>query len=359
MKVAILGGGQLARMMAMSGHRLGVETWVVDPKPDAPAAAVAHHVLGALDDPESWRAIADCEVATAELDHAPPEALTWLARRMPVRPGADAFAVAGDRLREKLLFRELGIATTAFAPVGSRGELEHAISQVGVPAVLKTRHEGYDGRGQRMIRAPEEASQAWQELGGEPSLLEGLVPFDREVSILAVRGPDGEVRFWSPVANHHEGGILRHSRPLAPGAEPDLEQAGQQAVAKVLEALDYVGVLAVEFFEVGGELMANEFACRVHNSGHWTEEGAETSQFENHVRAILGLPLGSTGWLGPTAMVNLIGSLPPREALLSLPNARVHLYGKTPAPGRKLGHVTLRASDDEGLDAALARLSRG
>jgi len=355
MRVAILGGGQLARMLSVAAHRLGIEPWVVDPQPHPPASPMAHRVVGELDAPVSWQAIAHCDVATAELDHAPAQALAWLAARMPVRPPPRAFAVAGDRLAEKHFFRQLGIETPRFEPVGSLDALVAALSRVGLPAVLKRRHEGYDGRGQRVVRRPEEAEAAWRSLGGGPAILEALVPFDRELSMLAVRGLDGEVRFWSPVENHHEAGILRRSRPLEPHEAAHVEPAARRMVGAVLDALDYVGVLAVEFFEVEGRLVANEIACRVHNSGHWTEEGAETGQFENHLRAIVGWPLGDTRLLGPTAMVNLIGLDASREAWLRVPGARLHLYGKRPAPGRKLGHVTVRAATREALDAALAR----
>jgi 5-(carboxyamino)imidazole ribonucleotide synthase len=353
--VALLGGGQLARMLSMAAHRLGIDPWVIDPKPDAPAAAVAHHVLGAIDDPESLRAIGACDALTAESDHVPVAVLERIARQVPVRPHPAAFAVAGDRLLEKRLFRGLGLATAPWARVDAARDLEGAMAAVGLPALLKTRHHGYDGKGQIRVASPHAARGALRALNGAPAILEGVVPFRREISILAVRGLDGEVRFWSPVENHHENGILRHSRPLDGDAARALERQGRPAVAAILDALDYVGVLAVEFFEVDGRLVANEIACRVHNSGHWTEEGASTSQFENHLRAVLGLPLGDTSTLGPTAMLNLIGDVPDPAKLLALPGARIHLYGKAPAPGRKLGHLTLRAGCDEALEAVSHR----
>jgi 5-(carboxyamino)imidazole ribonucleotide synthase len=359
-KVAILGGGQLARMLAMSAHRIGMEPWVVDPAPDAPAAPVARHVVADLDDPRAWRAVSHCHVATAELDHAPLRALAWLEKRMPVRPSPRAFATAGDRLLEKRLFRKLGIETPRFLPVDSDEALLRALPEIGLPAVLKCRREGYDGKGQQRIQRPEQALPAWRRLGGRPAVLEAQVPFSREVSFLAVRGSDGEVRFWNPVENHHRDGILRWSRPLRRGESVWLERAGERAVRLLLETLGYVGVLAVEFFEVGERLLANEIACRVHNSGHWTQEGAETGQFENHLRALAGWPLGGTALLGPTALVNLIGDAPSPSHWLGVPEGHLHLYGKSPAPGRKLGHVTLRARSDAELDAALsgALLSR-
>ncbi len=353
MKVAILGGGQLARMLSMAAHRLGMEPFVIDPKPDAPAAAVAHHVLASLDDPAGWKAVAHCDVATAELDHVPPRALDWLGLHMPVHPCPSAFGLVGDRLREKRLLAELGIETAPFRPVDSLEDLLHGIDEVGLPAVLKTRFEGYDGKGQHLLRSVEDARRAWQEVDGTPAILEGWIPFDREVSMLGVRSMGGELRFWAPVENRHESGILRVSRPLEMDPDDPIQEQGRRALASVADALRCVGVLTVEFFEVDGRLLVNELACRVHNSGHWTEEGAETSQFENHLLAITGLPLGSTRSTGPTAMVNLIGDLPGRASLLSVPGARVHLYGKTPAPGRKLGHVTLRASEPAALERAL------
>jgi len=274
---------------------------------------------------------------------------------MPVRPGPRAFAAAGDRLLEKRLFRHLGIPTAPFAAVDSLEGLRAAIEAIGLPAVLKVRREGYDGKGQRVLRRADDAAEAWRALGERPAILEGFVPFSRELSILAVRGVSGEVRFWSPVENHHEAGILRHSRPLAPGEAGALESAGRRIAASLLDALDYVGVLTVELFEVEGRLVANEIACRVHNSGHWTEEGAEISQFENHLRAIAGWSLGRTHLLGPTALVNVIGEPAHAQPWLAVPGARVHLYGKRAAPGRKLGHVTVRADSREALRRALAR----
>jgi len=356
MRLAILGGGQLARMLSIAARRLDVEPWVVTPDPRAPAAPFARLVVGPLDDPWSWVSVSLCDAATAELDHAPPAALSWLGEWMPTRPGTAAVAIAGDRLREKRFFRELGIPTAPFAPVDTLAGLDRAVRRVGLPALLKTRCGGYDGLGQALVREAGEAQAAWRALDERPALLEGVVPFSREISVLAVRGQDGEVRFWSPVENHHEGGILRTSRALEPGEDAELERRGQQAVRTILSALDYVGVLAVELFDVGGELWANEMACRVHNSGHWTDVGAATSQFENHVRAVLGLPLGDTSSRGPAAMVNLVGTLPPPADLAAVPGAHVHLYDKAPRPGRKLGHVSVRAESGAELAAALRRL---
>ena len=248
------------------------------------------------------------------------------ARRVDAVPGAAALEEGQDRLREKELFRSLGIDTARF------GTLE----ETGLPALVKTRRLGYDGKGQRLVDAAEPV--------GDDELAEALVPFDRELSIVGVRGRDGETRFWPVAENVHRDGILRVTRAPAVNA-PQAE--AETICAALIDALDYVGVLAVELFDVGGRLLANEFAPRVHNTAHWTIDGAETSQFENHLRAILGLPLGPTEARAPSVMVNLIGSAPPAEALLALPGAHLHLYGKAPRAGRKVGHVTLVAPDED------------
>ena len=244
---------------------------------------------------------------------------------MDAVPNARALELGQDRLVEKELFRRLGIATAAFG----------SVEEVGLPALVKSRRFGYDGKGQRVVETTEAL--------GVDELAEAIVPFDRELSIVAVRGSDGSTAFYPLTENEHRGGILAVSRAPARDAP---QAAAERLAAKLLDDLDYVGVLAVELFDVGGELLANEFAPRVHNTGHWTIDGAETSQFENHLRAILGLPLGSTAARGDAVMVNLVGSLPPLERLLAVPGAHVHLYGKEPRPGRKLGHVTLVDADE-------------
>jgi 5-(carboxyamino)imidazole ribonucleotide synthase len=295
----------------------------------------------------------------------PADAARFLARRLPVRPGARSLEVSQDRLTEKETFRRLGIATPAFFPVEDRAGLDAGIDAVGgPPAVLKTRRGGYDGKGQAVLRAAADLDAAWAALGeGQvPLILESLVPFDRELSVLAVRGLDGTVACWPLVENHHEGGILRVSRAPAPGLHPELQARAEGLAARLLEDLDHVGVLAVELFEVGGgegagELLANEIAPRVHNSGHWTIEGAVTSQFENHLRAVLGWPLGATSPRGATAMVNCIGTMPDRDAVLAVSGAHLHDYGKAPRPSRKLGHVTVVADDDAVLTARLEELA--
>jgi 5-(carboxyamino)imidazole ribonucleotide synthase len=356
LRVGILGGGQLGRMLALAGYPLGLRFRVLDPASDAPAADVAERVVGRYEDPAALDRFADgLDLATYEFENVPVATVRALAGRLPVHPAADALETAQDRLAEKRLFETLGIPTPPFAPVDSRADLEPALARIGPPAVLKSRRGGYDGKRQHVIRAPGEADAAWAAVGASASILEGLVPFARELSVLAVRDRGGEVRVWPLVENHHRGGILRLSLAPAPGAAA-LEREAERHATAILERFGYVGVLAVEFFEHGGRLVANEMAPRVHNSGHWTIEGAETSQFENHVRALCGLPLGATGASGHAGMLNLIGGCPEAAAVLAVPGARLHLYGKAARPGRKLGHVTVVAPDPAARDAAVAAL---
>jgi 5-(carboxyamino)imidazole ribonucleotide synthase len=274
-----------------------------------------------------------------------------------VDPSSDALEVSQDRLAEKQAFADLGIPTPLFVPVDERDDLLAATKLVGLPAVLKTRRGGYDGKGQVVLRDRDELDAGYAALGESgPLVLERFVPFDRELSIVAVRGRDGHVHAWPLVENHHEGGILRVSIAPAPDVDDALQATARGYAEALLDRFDYVGVLAVELFQMGGELLANEMAPRVHNSGHWTIEGAVTSQFENHLRAILGWPLGSCRPVGVSAMVNAIGALPDAAAVLAVPGAHLHDYAKVPRPGRKVGHVTVTAEDDAELDARLAAL---
>lgn len=347
--VAVLGGGQLGRMLALAGIPLDVRFRFLDPFAGAPAGAVGDLVVGPLGDERALTEVATgATVVTYEWEGVPADAARFLGRDLPVHPSARSLEVSQDRLTEKETFRRLGIATPAFAPVDDRRGLETAVDAVGgLPAILKTRRGGYDGRGQAVLHGPQDLDAGWAELGGVPLILEARVPFDRELSVLAVRGVDGSVACWPLVENHHDGGILRVSRAPAPGVSGELQARGEDLAARLLTDLDHVGVLGVELFDVGGELLANEIAPRVHNSGHWTIEGAVTSQFENHVRAVLGWPLGSTAARGPSAMVNCISVMPPRDAVLAIPGAHLHDYGKAPRRGRKLGHVTVVADDAE------------
>jgi 5-(carboxyamino)imidazole ribonucleotide synthase len=345
-KVGIIGGGQLGRMLALAGYPLGLEFRVLEPKPAASAGDVSEHVRGDYDDPAALDAFADgLDVVTYEFENVPRASADRLAGRVPVYPPPEALDVAQDRLVEKTFFRDHGIPTAPFEAVGSREEFDAALEKLGTPAVLKTRRFGYDGKGQVILRTAADADPAWHELGGRPLLLEGFVDFRRELSILSVRGRDGGVRTYPLVHNTHDEGILVRSRAPAPGVDADLQALAEDYAQRVLTELDYVGVLAIELFEHEGRLLANEMAPRVHNSGHWSIEGAETSQFENHVRAVAGLPLGVTRPVGVSIMQNLIGTVPPLEAMLAVKGAHVHLYAKSPRPGRKLGHVTVRAAD--------------
>ncbi len=322
--VGCIGGGQLGRMLALAGAPLGLRMRFLDPAPDACAGAVGELVVGAYDDPACLDRLADgADVVTFEFENVPVEA----ARRVAVVPDMRALELGQDRLVEKELFRRLGIGTAPF------GTLE----DVGVPALVKSRRLGYDGKGQRTVDSP-------GEIIGENELVEGIVPFDRELSIVGVRGRDGATAFYPLTENEHRGGILATSRAPASGAGA-LQGEAEEIARRLLDELGYVGVLAVELFDVGGRLLANEFAPRVHNTGHWTIEGSVTSQFENHLRAILGLPLGPTEALGSAILVNLVGAVPPLEELLAVRGAHVHVYGKEPRPGRKLGHVTIVDAD--------------
>jgi len=355
--VGILGGGQLARMLALAGRPLEVGCRVLDPEAGPPAAPVATCVAGSYEDAAALDRFAEgLDVVTYEFENVPVASAERLARRHPVLPPPGALAVAQDRLEEKAFFTRLGIETPAYAAVGGRAELEAAVAKIGLPAVLKTRRLGYDGKGQIVLRAPADVGPAWTAMDGAPGILEAFVRFDRELSILAVRGRSGEERFYPLIENHHHDGILRLSLAPAPALDPALQASGEAIARRVLEALGYTGVLAIELFQVGPRLLANEMAPRVHNSGHWTIEGAETSQFENHLRAILGWPLGPTAARGFAAMVNLIGALPDPTAVAAVGGAHLHLYGKAPRPGRKLGHVTVRADDRAALDAVVARV---
>jgi 5-(carboxyamino)imidazole ribonucleotide synthase len=353
--IGILGGGQLGYMLALAGYPLGLRFRFLDPSPEAPVGRIAPRVTGDFSDRAALEKFAHgLEVVTYEFENVPVDAVHFLAKKVAVFPPPSALEAAQDRLREKQLFEKLGIATTEFASVPASSDLDLALKKVGLPAVLKTRRMGYDGKGQWLLRAQEDVRMAKDGLPRLPFIAERLVPFARELSVLAVRGKAGETAFYPLVENHHRNGILRLSLAPAPGVGPEIQKAAEDAARKVLESLQYVGVLAIEFFECDGKLLANEMAPRVHNSGHWTIEGAVTSQFENHLRAINGFPLGSTTPIGASAMINLIGELPVSAQVLAIPSAHLHLYGKEPRPGRKLGHVTLRAPS---LDQLTSRFS--
>lgn len=359
MVIGVLGAGQLGRMLALAGYPLGLRFAFVDASGDAPAGHLGPLTVAAWDDHAALDAFAEqVDLVTYEFENVPVAAAERLAARVPVFPPPGALDVAQDRLKEKTLFRDLDVGTAPFAAVDTREDLDRALGAIGFPAVLKTRTEGYDGKGQRVLRRPEDVGAAFTAIGGRPLLLEGFVPFTRELSILAARSRTGETAFWPLVENVHRDGILRLSIAPAPDTSATLSDEAAAIATKVLEALDYVGVLAIELFEHEGQLLANEMAPRVHNSGHWTIEGAETSQFENHVRAVTGMPLGSTAPLGSAAMLNLIGRWPEPSTILAVPGAHLHLYGKAPRPGRKTGHVTLRCDDPATLRERVAAVER-
>ncbi len=347
-------------MLALSGAPLGLRFLVLDSTADACAAQFVPSLQADYRDQPALAAFASrVDVATFDFENVPAESAQWLAERIPVFPSPRALAIAQDRLAEKSLFRELGIGTPDFVDIDSREGLRAAIEKIGMPAILKTRRLGYDGKGQFRIKTSADIEAAWQSLGSQATsvglILEAFVPFQRELSVLAVRGRDGEFRAWPLTENWHESGVL--SASLAPATVDEaLSAAAIGNARRVAEALDYVGVFALELFVHEGRLLANEMAPRVHNSGHWTIEGAETSQFENHLRAVLGLPLGSTRSIGQSCMLNWIGDLPEAAAILAEPCGHWHDYGKTAREGRKVGHATLRADTRAELADALKRV---
>ena len=358
--VGILGGGQLARMMALSGAPLGLRFLLLDNVADACAGQFAPMLVGDYRDEAILAEFAaKVDVATFDFENVPAESARWLNARIPVFPNPDALAVSQDRLAEKTLFRELGIDVPDFRDINGFDALRAAIAEIGMPCILKTRRLGYDGKGQFRIRSDADIDAAWQALGAQAGtvglILEAFVPFEREISVVAVRGRDGEFRHWALTENWHEQGVL--SASLSPATGTAAFEADAVAYArKVAEKLDYVGVFALELFLHGGRLMANEMAPRVHNSGHWTLEGAETSQFQNHLRAVLGLPLGSTRSVGACCMLNWIGEMPDAQPVLREAGGHWHDYGKSARAGRKVGHATLRADSPQALAESLARV---
>ena len=358
--VGILGGGQLARMMALAGAPLGLRFLVMDTAADACAGQFAPLLVGDYRDESALAEFASkVDVATFDFENVPAESAEWLASRVPVFPNPRALAMAQDRLVEKSLFRELGIPVGAFADVGSLDALRSEVDRLGGACILKTRRLGYDGKGQFRIKSPADVDAAWQALGAQAGtvglIVEAFIPFERELSVVAVRGRDGEFRTWPLTENWHVDGVL--SASLAPAqVDAVLAEAAYAHARRLAESLDYVGVFALELFYRDGELLANEMAPRVHNSGHWTIEGAETSQFQNHLRAVLGLPLGETRTLGHACMLNWIGEMPDAGSVLQEAGGHWHDYGKEPRAGRKVGHATLRADDAAALAHALARV---
>jgi len=351
MRVGIIGAGQLGQMLGMAARKLGIGCMFVDPSDSPPAAGYGEILQRPFDDPGALaRLAASCDVVTYEFENVPVEAITAIEDKVRVYPPSFALAHAQDRLDEKRLFTALDIPLPAFRRIDTRDDLRAAAASLGLPVVLKTRRLGYDGKGQFIVRTEDDIDAAWDALGGQALVAEQWVQFDFEVSSIGVRSRRGDLRTYPLTQNVHDGGILKTSR--SPVEAPELRAKAETYVRRLLEHLDYVGVLALELFVVGDRLLANEFAPRVHNSGHWTIEGAVTSQFENHLRAITDMPLGDTACRGHAGMINLIGEIPEEARNLSM--GCLHDYGKSPRPGRKLGHITVTASTAARRDEFLA-----
>ncbi len=344
MKVGVVGGGQLGRMLALAGIPLGMRFRFLEPSMSCPAAVLGEVVGAPYDDPEGLvRFAQNLSVATYEFENVPTATVDFLQQSLGVHPGARSLQIAQDRIQEKHFFRECGLGVQAFHAVSSNADIARALEAVGPVGVLKSRRMGYDGKGQCVLRAGDGLESAWRELGKVPCIYEAFVEFDREVSIIGVRtrvGGKPQVAFYDLCLNEHRDGILHQTIVPTPGADRLATLAREQAHA-VMEQLDHIGVLTIEFFVCGDTLIANEMAPRVHNSGHWTIEGSRTSQFENHLRAIAGWPLGPTDLRAPCVMTNIVGTLPATSEVLAQPGAHLHLYGKAPRPGRKLGHITV------------------
>lgn len=342
--IGVLGAGQLGRMLAIAGIPLGFKFLFMDPSPSSPASWLGEQIVAPFEDASALQKLADSsDLITYEFENIPVSVVKKLAQTRSVFPPPLALESSQDRLLEKQFFNHHGIATAPFHPIDDLPSLQQAIAVLKFPLILKTRRLGYDGKGQFLVKSLEDAITAFNQLGQQGIIAEGFVQFDRELSCIAVRGADGATIFYPLVENFHHQGILCLSIAPAPVHSTDLNLQAAAQVGRILQALDYVGVLAVEFFEKEGRLIANEMAPRVHNSGHWTIEGAETSQFENHIRAVAGLPLGDPKPRGFSAMINLIGSMPDATKVLRIPGAHFHDYGKEPRSGRKLGHLTFRA----------------
>jgi 5-(carboxyamino)imidazole ribonucleotide synthase len=356
MKIGIIGAGQLGRMLGLAGLPLNIEFVLLDPAEQPPAACVGRIIRAAFDDPEALEQLARAtDVITYEFENVPVAAVEALQELTSVYPPPKALLSAQDRVTEKQLFESLGIPVVAWQVVDGVDDLRHASKTLGMPLIVKTRRMGYDGKGQYLVATEADIALAWEALGGQPLIAEKCIPFDREVSAIGARNVSGQVVTYPLTENHHRHGILRTSKAPATNAD-DLAELGEQYLGKLLAALDYVGVLTIEFFVVNGELLANEFAPRVHNSGHWTIEGARTSQFENHLRAICDLALGATTANGHCGMVNLIGAMPTAATLLSATDCHLHDYGKQPRQGRKIGHLTVVRDNAERRDRDLGKL---
>ena len=361
--IGILGAGQLGRMMALAGLSLGFRFRLLDGSKGLVASRLNATLVGDFEDPVILQEFAtDLGVITYEFENIPLSTVVFLNKLAPVFPPIMALNASQDRLIEKEFLTSLGIPTARFYKIDTLADLQHAVDETGYPCVLKTRRFGYDGKGQFVLKTNSDLTQAWDAVHGTALILEQFIPFEYEVSMVAVRSTSFGLRYYQLTENLHYAGILRKSTPLR-GLDGDVIQVELQATAqdyiqRVMEHLDYVGVLALEFFVSNGKLVANEMAPRVHNSGHWTIEGAQTSQFENHLRAIAGLPLGETALVGWCSMINIIGALPDMASVLETPYSHLHLYDKEPRPGRKIGHITVCAPSLELLESAITRIEK-
>ncbi len=349
-RIGVIGGGQLAQMLAQAAAPLSIEVYALVDNPDCPAQHDAKLMIGDQNNPHDVKNfLSEIDVLTFEFENVN---FTYLENTYtPIYPPLSALKIAQDRELEKTCFVDNAVPTTQFKITHNQAECRAAINEIGLPVVIKTCRDGYDGKGQAVIRSTSDLETKWSLFEGKRVIVENLVKFDREVSIIAVRSQKGEIAFYPLTENQHRDGILRISR--APYQNPHLQNLAEHYAAKILKSLKYVGVLAIEFFVVGEQLIANEMAPRVHNSGHWTIEGTHTSQFENHIRAVAGLPLGSTAARGYSAMVNFIGELPDVEAISALKNVHFHSYHKTARPGRKLAHATVCAESKKELENVL------
>jgi len=355
-KIGILGAGQLGQMLALAGYPLGYEFLFLDPTEGSPASRLAPQIVADYTDPEALLRLCEADLVTYEFENVPEAAAAAIAARKPLHPNPTALKTSQDRLLEKTQFLQLGISTPKFANVTNLDELRAALQTISFPSILKTRRFGYDGKGQRRLSRVEEGERAFEELGQVPCVLEQQIPFTRELSLICVRSVTGELAYYPLVQNIHESGILRVTLAPAPDLTLELQQLAQSYAERLLTKLDYTGVLTLELFQINGQLLANEFAPRVHNSGHFTIEGAVTSQFENHLRAITGLPLGDTSVRDSVAMLNFVGNMPKAADILRFGDVHVHDYGKQPRAGRKLGHVTVLSRTDEERTRKVATL---
>lgn len=359
LRIGVLGGGQLGRMMALAGYPLNLSFSFFDRAEDCPSAALGPRFGDDTYSTESLQAFIDsADVFTYEFENIPTAWVDMIAAQKPVFPGVKSLAVSQNRLNEKQLFSALNIPSARYYTIRCANDLTAAVAAIGLPLVVKTVTEGYDGKGQFLLREAEQIEQCWQLLGSlVPLIAEEFVQFRRELSIIAVRGQDGQTQFYPLAENHHHRGILSHSIVPAPHLDENTQLTAERYISSILQSLDHVGVLTLELFETRHGLVANETAPRVHNSGHWSIEGAHCSQFENHVRAVAGLPLGCTRAEKPSAMLNIIGEYPSSAQVLGITEAHLHLYGKTERPDRKIGHITVLADSYAELNGRIKKLA--